>query len=188
MSVQIADVTGHGLSAAFIGSMTKLALSATAFEEPDKLLSSMNSLMAPQMPEGKFVTMFSYLYDPESGKLHYARAGHPPGLLVRYSKGEVAQLKGDGFAVGFFDESEYQLQEDYLEPSDILVVLTDALPESQNMAGELYDYDRMASVLLKAGPACTAAEALSLLIGDFESFREGRILKDDVTLIALKRV
>ncbi len=82
LSVQIADVTGHGLSAAFIGSMTKLAFSAAGKELPQERLAEMNRLMSPQLPEGRFVTIASYLYDPATGLLTLARAGHPPGLVL----------------------------------------------------------------------------------------------------------
>ncbi len=187
MSVQIADVTGHGLSAAFICSMTKLAMTAAAKELPHELLQEMNRLMAPQMPEGKFVTMFSYLYDPQTGHLDYARAGHPPGLLLRKKKGEVEQLLGDGFAIGFFEESEYSQQETSLEPGDILLIMTDALPEGLNMSGEAYGYDRMSELMLRLAEDASPTRVIAEVIRDFEKFRAGRILKDDVTLIALKR-
>lgn len=187
ISVQIADVTGHGLSAAFICSMTKLAMTAAAKELPHELLGEMNKLLAPQMPEGKFVTMFSYLYDPATGKLDYARAGHPPGLLVRRKQGIVEQLLGEGFAIGFFEESEYSHESTQLEPGDVLLIMTDALPEGMSMSGETYGYDRMSEVLLRLDESCSPTRVIAEVIRDFEKFRAGRILKDDVTLIALKR-
>ncbi|MCB0332850.1 MAG: SpoIIE family protein phosphatase [Bdellovibrionales bacterium] len=187
IAVQIADVTGHGLSAAFIGSMTKLAMVAANKELPNELLEEMNRLMAPQIPDGKFVTMFSYLYDPESGHLHYARGGHPPGLLLKRAEGEVLELKGDVFAVGFFEEGMYTAEESQMAPGDILVVMTDALPEGQNMSGEYYGFERMSNLMKNSSPDISCGKLLKAIIQDFETFRDGRVLKDDTTLIALKR-
>ncbi|MCB0320209.1 MAG: SpoIIE family protein phosphatase [Bdellovibrionales bacterium] len=188
LAVQIADVTGHGLSAAFVGSMTKLALSASPMRTPHELLAHMNSLLAPQLPEGRFVTMLSFQYSPDSGEIRYARAGHPPGLLLRRSKGEVAQLLGEGFPVGFFDEAEYTDEREAMEVGDILLVYTDCLPESQNMKGDTYGTESMERFLLSLPENATAAESIELLLEDFEKFRDGRIVKDDVTIVALKRL
>lgn len=188
LAVQIGDVTGHGLSAAFIGSMTKLAMIAADKELPHELLGAMNRLMAPNIPEGKFVTMFSYLYDPDTGELNFARAGHLPGFLLRAARGEVEQLMGEGFAVGFFEEAEYSEEATTIEVGDTLVILTDAIPESVNMNNEAYGFDRLSESMLKVDANGTVVDMLTRIIEDFEHFREGRLLKDDVTMVALKRV
>lgn len=185
-SVLIGDVTGHGLQAAFIGSMTKLAMIAAAKELPHELLEEMNRLMAPNMPEGKFVTMFAYLYDPASGQLDYARAGHLPGFLLRKETGEVEELLGDGFAVGFFEDGMYTAESTIMNVGDVFVILTDGIPEGQNMSGETYGHERLAKCM-KASSAQDSATIIQDIISDFESYREGRILKDDVTVIALRR-
>ncbi|MCB0336815.1 MAG: serine/threonine-protein phosphatase, partial [Bdellovibrionales bacterium] len=187
LSVQIADVTGHGLSAAFIACMTKLALMAADKENPAELLTEMNKLMSTCIPAGKFVTMFSYLYDPETGKLGYARAGHPPALLLKRKEGLVKQLTGEGFAVGFFEDSEYKMETEQLDIGDVLMVYTDVLPESQNMSGQTYDYERMSNVLLRSAEDASSAEILRSILEDFDEFRDGRILKDDLTSIVIKR-
>ena len=61
LSLQVADVTGHGLAAAFIGSMTRLALTAANKENPAELVKEANRLMAPQLPQGNFITMCSLI-------------------------------------------------------------------------------------------------------------------------------
>ena len=188
LAVQVADVTGHGLAAAFIGCMTKLAMEASASEVPHEYLSTMNRLMTPNLPEGRFVTMFSYRYNPATGALDYARAGHPPALLLSRTRGKVQQLKSDGFAFGFLEESLYLPNQVQLEVDDVVVAFTDALPEAQSRSGDTYGYARMESVLAATEPSATAADILMAILDDFDDFREGRILKDDSTLIVLKRV
>lgn len=186
ISVQIADVTGHGLSAAFIACITKLALIAAGNKLPGQQLSEMNRLMEPVIPNGKFVTIFSYLYDPNTGILNYARGGHPPAILIKKKTKKIEHLKGDGFAIGFFDEAEYTEESTTLEEGDILMVYTDVLPESQNMKGDTYDYDRMSQVLLNSPEATSSATLLQSVLDDFDEFREGRMIKDDVTVIVMK--
>lgn len=187
VSIQIGDVTGHGLSAAFIGSMTKMAMVAADTVEPHHLLQKMNALLEPQLPDGKFVTMFSYVYNYQTGMLQYARAGHPPALLLRRREGQVIQLKGEGFPLGFLEGAEYSLGEALLENDDILIVYTDAFPESTNMGGEYYGTERLEEFLLALPSETPAEEVVRLLIQHFDNFRGGRLLKDDATVVALRR-
>jgi sigma-B regulation protein RsbU (phosphoserine phosphatase) len=186
-SVQIADATGHGLAAALTGSMTKLALSAAQKEAPHELLNVANRLMSPQMPEGRFVTIESYLYDPATGALQFARGGHPPGFLYKAASKEVQLLEGSGFAIGFFEDAEYSLIEAKLEVGDILIVTTDGTTEAQNRAGKFFGNDGVSAALKCITPEMSADGVVKHVIKQFEKFVDGRLLKDDVTVLALRR-
>ncbi|RMG40763.1 MAG: hypothetical protein D6719_10035, partial [Candidatus Dadabacteria bacterium] len=186
VSLHCADVTGHGLSAAFIGSMTKLALAAADKEMPGELLTEMNRLMASQIPEGKFVTMFSCLYNPDTSELHYARAGHPPALLVRAADKSVEELKGEGFALGFLDDASYTSLSTQLNNGDAIVIFTDGLTEAQNLANEMYESSgRLNNILAESVSNSSAEDILRAVLNDFEDFRQERILKDDITVLVL---
>jgi sigma-B regulation protein RsbU (phosphoserine phosphatase) len=187
LTLQIADVTGHGLSAAFIASMVKLAMVATDKHGPDQLLKGMNRLLSKQMPSGKFVTMASCTYDPSSGRLQWARAGHPPGLLRRAATNQVEQLLGDGFAIGFLDDVEYARLETELEPGDCLLMFTDGLSEAQNRSGESFGLERLADALKRTSSHALTSEILTQVLDAFDLFRQERLVKDDVTLMVLKR-
>ncbi len=187
-SLQIADVTGHGLSAAFIGSMTKLAMAAANKEQPDELLKEMNRLMAPEMPQGRFVTMASFLFDPRTGKLLISNAGHPPAVILSRATNTIYRCQGKGFPIGFFEDSDYQLESVTLEPGDVLVAYTDGVSEVQNRKFETYGTDRVGEALARVPPKTPAAQILAALIADFTEFRDGRVLKDDVTLFVLQRL
>jgi serine phosphatase RsbU (regulator of sigma subunit) len=187
ISFQIADFTGHGLAAAFIGSMTKLALNASPFEDPGELLTSMNRLMSSGMPPGRFVTMASALYDPASGKLDVARAGHPSPLILRAAEKRIDKIGGDSFAVGFFEDSTFTSSSTELGIGDIVLLLTDGITEAQNRAGEMYGSSRLNEKLLSLAGGPPAVDCLRDLLLDFEKFCDGRMLKDDVTVILLRR-
>jgi len=186
VAVQIADVTGHGLPAAFIAAMTKLAMTAAGELPPNLMLTKMNQLMSPNLPDGRFVTIFSYLYDPSTGDLEYARGGHPFGLLL--SGNNVTELDVGGFALGFMDETEYQVEKVHLNVGDVVLVYTDALTESQNMSGEMFELSHLSEALVSAVKAFDSSLVLRSIREKFDQFRDGRIVKDDVTVIALKRL
>lgn len=188
ISLQIADVTGHGLSAAFIGSMTKLAFTAAGTGEPGELLKKMNKLMSPQLPEGRFVTIASLQYQPATGELKFARGGHPPLLVLNRATGTVREMKGVGYALGFFEDTDYSTETTTLEVGDIALLYTDGISEVQNRAMETYGLTRLAAAMRSTSPESGTAQVLEHVIDDFDKFRDERILKDDVTLIALKRI
>lgn len=185
--LNVADVSGHGLAAAFIGSMTKLAMVAAEKERPDERLAAMNHYLAPQLPMGRFITMGQCLYEPESGRVQWARAGHGPALILRADARHVIQLWGEGFPLGFVGETQYELTEDALMPGDVLLLYTDGVTEAQNRAMDQYGISRLSYALSQVPERASAGEMVKSILSDFSSFLEGRLLKDDVTLMLLKR-
>jgi sigma-B regulation protein RsbU (phosphoserine phosphatase) len=182
----VSDVTGHGLAAAFIGSMTKLALGASSHQSPGVLLAEMNRLMTPQIPAGRFVTMSAYMFEPDSKRLRFARAGHPPGLLLHRKSNTVEQLSTDGFAIGFFEDSQYDETETTLEEGDLIVMYSDGIIEAQNRDNKMYGTDSFSDALLSTDPKDSAEKCLSTVMEHFNEFRDERIIKDDLTLLLLK--
>ncbi len=185
--LMIADVTGHGLPAAFIGAMTKMAMVATNKSLPNELLDGMNRLMTPQIPQGRFVTMGAGLYYPASGEVVFCRAGHPPGFVLSRSEGKVTELMAGGLAIGFFEEGDYAMEKCQLQKDDLFVLITDGISEGQSRTLDQYGHKRVSEVLLATSPEDSAKSIMTALINSFLEFTEGRILKDDVTVIVLKR-
>lgn len=186
ISFQVADVTGHGLSAAFLSCMAKLAFFAADEPDPGKLLKEMNRLLAPQLPAGRFITMGAFLYDTSAATVSYARGGHPPGLILR-ANGETLELKGDGFAIGFFDDSDYGTHKESLGIGDILVTYTDGLIEAQNRDRKVFGIEGLIESMKNNSGTPSSSTIIEGILKSFESFLDGRILKDDVTIILLKR-
>ena len=79
----VADVSGHGVPAALIASMVKVALLAQSphADAPALVLSGINQIFCGQL-ERQFVTAAYVYVDAAAGRLRYAAAGHPPALLV----------------------------------------------------------------------------------------------------------
>jgi serine phosphatase RsbU (regulator of sigma subunit) len=187
LQLHIADVSGHGLPAAFLASMAKLAMVAADRTRPDEILERINHLLSPQLPSGRFMTIGHALYRPDTGKLSWARAGHGPALLRRADTAEVVQLYGDGFPIGFLADSQYELIEHQLEPGDFVVLFTDGLTEAQNRAMEQFGIERLCEAMAQLPTNLRAGEMVGRIIDAFSDFLEDRLLKDDVTLVLLKR-
>lgn len=190
IGLQIADVTGHGIAAAFLGSMTRLALSAANKEAPDELFTEMNRLLTPLMPSGRFISMSSLRYEPQTGRLQFARAGHLPGLIIRKSEeGGFAseQIKPPGFAMGFGDDGMYALKETTLNVGDIFILCTDGITEGQNRSNVMLGMDGLAKLAGQFISLNTTQEIVDNILIQFNKFLDERLLKDDLTLVALRR-
>jgi sigma-B regulation protein RsbU (phosphoserine phosphatase) len=147
LELHIADVSGHGLPAAFLASMAKLAMVAAQGLEPDKLLEKMSFYLQPQLPTGRFITTGHVLYKPDTGEVSWARAGHGPALLRRRGSGRVEQLYGEGFPIGFVSGEPYELVKDQMQPGDLLILYTDGLTEAQNPSMEQFSLERLCRVI-----------------------------------------
>src|ERR1700723_3126740 len=83
IGILVADVSGHGMPAALISSMLKIALAGQTANalDPARVLDGLNQALCGKF-EGHFVTAIYIVIDTEKRSITYAGAGHPP-LVVR---------------------------------------------------------------------------------------------------------
>jgi len=93
----IADVSGHGVPAAFFMAVARTNLREQAVHhiDPGECLAQTNNALCAQNPLDLFVTVFYCVLDPKTGALRYANGGHNPPY-VRRAAGEVETLSGAG--------------------------------------------------------------------------------------------
>ena len=187
LSIIMADVTGHGLPAALMCSMTKLAFFMTKNYQVSEQFGVVNNLLSPQLPEGRFIAAGAINYNPENGAIHLSKAGIPPVLICSPDTNSFRELNINGFAFGFFMDSQYSCIEDTLSINEVLVMLTDGITESVNRDGEMYGVKRLAESVLTQDKNSTAKELVEGVYTNLLEFCDGRIFKDDITLIILKR-
>ena len=75
----IADVSGHGVSAAMLTGIVKSAFHASHVDgfEPQAVVQRVSQGLAAFSPE-RFVTLVAALISPDERRLRYVSAGHPP--------------------------------------------------------------------------------------------------------------
>src|SRR5277367_5369411 len=133
LGILIADVTGHGVPAALIASMLKVAFAGQAAHavDPARVLTGLNQALCGKF-EDHFVTA-AYLYaDLDAKIIRYAGAGHPPLLVSNLGNGGARAVEQNGLFLGMFPEAEYSSTEARLQPGDQYVLYTDGLPECKN--------------------------------------------------------
>ena len=188
IGILIADVTGHGVPAALIASMLKVAFAGQFANaaDPAKVLSSVNQALCGKF-EDHFVTAVYVFIDLDSRLLRYAGAGHPPVLFVNRAGGAARTIEQNGLFLGMFPQAEYTSLEIPLQPGDRYLLYTDGLPESKNPSAEEFSLERCKRFLESSSNLGAAALAHQLLheITRWSARPSGQSQEDDMTLLVL---
>jgi serine phosphatase RsbU (regulator of sigma subunit) len=184
----IADVTGHGLPAALIASMLKVALSAQAAHasEPERVLSGLNQSLCGMFGQ-YFVTAAYVFIDMEKQTLSYAGAGHPPLLLRSKSNGSAKELMQNGLILGLFPTEEYSATQVPIQSGDRIVLYTDGITEATSASDEQFGIDRLKQ-FLETEDGQSADKFVEALHGELLRWSSGPTAKtqqDDVTMLVI---
>jgi PAS domain-containing protein len=128
----VGDVAGHGITAAATMARLRHALTARAVTttDPAQLLGYLNRIVCDD-PAEPTATVVVARYDPQTGVLAWAQAGHPPPILV--SDGVATALRRPGgVLVGARREAVYGSAEVTLPPGSRLLLYTDGLIERRS--------------------------------------------------------
>jgi phosphoserine phosphatase RsbU/P len=188
VGILVADVTGHGVPAALIASMLKVAFAGQAgnAEDPARVLSGLNRALCGKFEE-HFVTAVYVFMDLQSGRMRYAGAGHPPVLIASTRNGGVRPAEENGLMLGLFPEAAYASAEIQLRPGDRCLLYTDGLFEAMNAAHEEFGKPRVGEFLQRHSsfPAAQLAAALLEEVSRWSGHTGGRSQEDDITLLVL---
>jgi sigma-B regulation protein RsbU (phosphoserine phosphatase) len=143
LGVLVADVSGHGVPAALVASMVKVALTSQApsGSDPARVISGLNELLCKQL-RGPLVTA-GYLYlDMEKRTAQYCGAGHPPLLLWRQKIQRLYEFEENGLILGVRSNEGYSNIGIDLESGDRILMYTDGITEANNASEEFFGETR----------------------------------------------
>ena len=148
IGILVADVSGHGMPAALISSMLKIALDGQikCASDPASVLAGLNRALCGKF-KGHFVTAAYIFVDTEKQSLRYAGAGHPPLILRDQSAAATREFVENGLFLGFFPEATYTSVELPFKPGDWGVLYTDGILETTDLSGEEFGVGRFKDFL-----------------------------------------
>ena len=188
IGILVADVSGHGMPAALIASMLKIAFAAQASlaAEPEKVLSGLNQALCGKFQHHYVTAAYAY-FDMERRTLTYAGAGHPPLLLWGPSREGVQDVVENGLFLGKFDFAAYTAVEVPLLPGDRILLYTDGIPETENPAQVAFGDERFRQFLAAAQstPVDQFADELLADVSHWSERGPDEDLDDDITMVAV---
>jgi phosphoserine phosphatase RsbU/P len=175
----IADVSGHGVPAALIASMVKVAATAQLANasDPAALLAGMNAILCGNTQD-QFVTAAYIHLDAAARTFRYSAAGHPAMLLLRH--GEVTEIAENGLILAAFDYATYTEITRPLEAGDRFLLYTDGVIEADNSRGDAFGQDALCS-LLRQTSALAPAAAADQIVSAVQKWAASQ--EDDLTVL-----
>ena len=180
----VADVSGHGVPAALIASMIKVAMQSVVAraDDPREVLRGLNRSLTPQL-HGQFVSAAYLWMDTENHQGRYSAAGHPP--LLRWRDGVLERIESNGLLIGVRPDPDYPLCELTLRPGDRFLLYTDGVTEPENAAGEAFG-DRKLEQTLRDGQSRTPLEVSDRLLAEIRKWQPAPMgQQDDITLLVV---
>ena len=130
----VADVSDKGIPAALYMMVAKTLLKTEGqrLGEPDKILFSVNNILASDNESCMFTTVFCAILDITSGDVRFANAGHNPPLIID-SQGVKYLTVKPGFMLGPLIETVYETEQITLKQGDTLFLYTDGVRSSSDI-------------------------------------------------------
>lgn len=196
VGVFICDVMGHGVRAALLttflrGLIEELIPKA---DDPGTFLGKINSsLHSVFCQDGTllFATAFYLVLNVNTGRMHYANAGHSRPLYLQPAKGDVKRLElhedASEPALGIVEEFAYSTSEHVLTDTESVLLYTDGLFEAYNEVEEIYGEDRVTD-LVRQNLHLPPEQLMDDIISDVHHFSGSDDFEDDVCLLFIKPV
>ncbi len=127
----VADVSGHGVRAAFATSAIKALFRQYSgpMYSPEDTMRGIDAVMRHVLTGEQYLTACHALVNRRTGKLTVVSAGHPPAILAERS-GQVTAIEMDGEPLGVFHSLVLQRKSMRVRRGDRAFLYTDGLIES----------------------------------------------------------
>jgi sigma-B regulation protein RsbU (phosphoserine phosphatase) len=186
--VCVGDVSGHGIAAALfmvrvIGLIRTLAMETT---QPEKLLETLNDRLCIGNDANLFVTLFCGFLDVPSGRLVYSNGGHCAPMVCSGSEAAFLPLS-KGMLIGAASGRHYSSLQRDLAAGETLLCYTDGVTEAENAAGVPLSEESCLEAL-RRGAASPLPDLLDSLHGKVVAHTGSKILADDCTMLAVRRL
>jgi len=179
----VADVSGHGVSAAFLTSAIKALLRQYTgpLFSPEDTLRGVDAVMRQMLGEEQYLTACYARLNRQSGKLSVVSAGHPPVVVVS-AAGEAYTLDMDSEPLGLFSTVVLQRRDTMVSPGDRFFLYTDGFIEFSPGGNRHDGLERLVEACINHRHE-TPDEAVQRIASDIQCGKEAG---DDLLLLAVE--
>jgi len=186
LAMLLADASGHGLPAALIMTQCRAALRAllSLTSNLTTLATTVNTLLAHDLTDGRFVTVFLGILDPHQHRLDYLAAGQGPLLFITGTAVEARPPANLPLAIT--NQATFATEHFDFAPGDLLALFTDGFYETLAPDGQQYGIERLAQLLHQQRhfPLDTLIRSLN---EDIARFSHNAAPADDLTALLVRR-
>ncbi len=185
LAVVIADASGHGMAAGILMAIANAALKLAVDIDPDPaaVAEFMNRVLYQTGGSRDFMTMFYGVLDPLNGRLEYVSVGHPYPLL-RNPSGLLSELGTGSIPLGIRSSISPSPGVTHLSPGDLLVMVTDGIPEAVDVNGQTFGFERLQKLVAEGGDA---HQVQRRIVSALAGFTARTTPHDDWSVVAMRR-
>ena len=178
------DATGHGSQSGMMVSITKAGLAGMNLKSPDQILNKLNKVVR-RVDTGRLRMSLTVCIFRDK-HVHISAAAMPPAYLYSSRKNRVEEIEICNLPLGgLYDETFDEVVRSFDE-GDVLVLLSDGLPEAPNNEGNLLDYPAVKECIEQTAykGAATVKRSLVELADDW---LKGSQNPDDITFVVFEK-
>lgn len=176
--------SGIGSSIVSLELYTVLHTPTKIYNAPDKILSTMNWVMATSRFSNKYAPAYCTILSA-SGELLYSNAAFKPMLIYNPRGDTFSTCDTRGVPVGVDRTSKYETRSIHLTPGSTGILCSEGLVSAINPEGEAYGFDRIKGIL-RTGRDKMPVELTRKIYDDFNRFIHDKKQINDVSVIIFK--
>mgnify|MGYP000017278972 FL=1 len=177
------DATGHGTPSGMLVSITKAGIIGLPQMSPKDMLHELNRVV--KKVDLGILRMSLNIALVKDNLITLSSAGMPPYFIYRAATNTTEEIQLSGVPLGSFNDVHFDQTITSFNTGDILVIISDGLPEAPNLAGELFDYQKVQNLISTYGNQ-TAQEVIDQLMMEADAWLSGNHNPDDITLVVIK--
>ncbi len=193
LCLAVGDATGHGVAAGLLVGMVKMALvnslstSQGNLSTKDMIENLNYSLKQTVSQRGMGMCILISYLNLKTGEIEISSNGMPYPYHYRRSTNQIEIVKLEGLPIGFLKNIIVQTKFLKLESDDLLIFLSDGIPERINLFQEQWGYEKVMEELKLICEKETNPDRIAdRLLAECNAFARNREHDDDMTVVVMK--
>lgn len=186
LGIAIADVSGHGLPAAFVMTMVKVMLLYLNKKKTplDETIAALNDILSRHIPTNNFVTMIYGILDFKEMTFTYINAGHDPLIRVNTETKSLETFPAKSPFLGIDPKTAFSEDVLHIKKGDKLILSTDGIVEACNTQNQAFGDERLKDIITK-NMAQPSMQLIAEILSELSAYCAGTSYADDITIMVL---
>ena len=178
------DATGHGVISGIMVSVTKAGLHGVPMGDPSKILGQLNRIVK-RVNFGRLRMSLSVAKFNKSA-VELSSAAMPPTYFFSSKSKKVEEVLVPNLPLGGIETEKYDGVKKDFNSGDVMVMISDGLPELPNPANDLLDYEKVQECIMDNAEK-SADEIKEALVYLSDEWANGVMNPDDITIVVIKK-
>ena len=178
------DATGHGVISGIMVSVTKAGLHGIPMGDPSSILGKLNRIVK-RVNFGRLRMSLSVAKFNEKS-VELSSAAMPPTYFFSSKTKKLEEVLVPNLPLGGIETEIFDGIKKDFNPGDVMVMISDGLPELPNPTEEMLDYEKVESCIRKNSEN-SAVEIKDALVYLCDEWANGVMNPDDITIVVIKK-